>query len=439
MNPISVAVEGKGPFNFLRRGASIARRYGLTPARMSRVIAEFAHLLRRFGCGATFPITAAALQRTSHIVKEYQGQDIEFAIHGYRHQDHSQLSQDEQLAQFELALRVFAQAGLQPRGFRSPYLRWNRDTLVALRRQGLAYDSSQAIAWDVLDGHESHAYLHVLDFYRAVSANDYPSLPDSDGGLVCMPYSLPDDEALVERLNLTTSAQMSALWRAVLNRTYELGELFVLGLHPERFAICRQPLEAVLIEARQFTPAVWIARLDQIAAWWQARSAASVETTDAADGTIRLAVDGPSGTTVLARAVDVDAGAVSWGHGYQQVRMAPTAAVDDIRGATEFALRASLRPFIGLSPVTSPDLAGFLRQQGYIVETSEEGHLYSYYFDQSEFTASQKRVLLSQIEETDRPLLRLGRWPNGARSALAITGDIDALTLWDYGLRFLGR
>jgi hypothetical protein len=119
--------------------------------------------------------------------------------------------------------------------------------------------------------------------------------------------------------------------------------------------------------------------------------------------------------------------------------MAPTAAVDDIRGATEFALRAPLRPFIGLSPVTSPDLAGFLRQQGYIVETSEEGHLYSYYFDQSEFTASQKRVLLSQIEETDRPLLRLGRWPNGARSALAITGDIDALTLWDYGLRFLGR
>jgi hypothetical protein len=33
----------------------------------------------------------------------------------------------------------------------------------------------------------------------------------------------------------------------------------------------------------------------------------------------------------------------------------------------------------------------------------------------------------------------LGRWLNGARSALAITGDIDALTLWDCGLRFFER
>lgn len=29
-------------------------------------------------------------------------------------------------------------------------------------------------------------------------------------------------------------------------------------------------------------------------------------------------------------------------------------------------------------------------------------------------------------------------WPAPARSALAITGDIDALTLWDYGLRLVG-
>jgi hypothetical protein len=32
----------------------------------------------------------------------------------------------------------------------------------------------------------------------------------------------------------------------------------------------------------------------------------------------------------------------------------------------------------------------------------------------------------------------LGRWPHNTGSALAITGDIDALTLWDYGLRYLG-
>jgi hypothetical protein len=46
---------------------------------------------------------------------------------------------------------------------------------------------------------------------------------------------------------------------------------------------------------------------------------------------------------------------------------------------------------------------------------------------------------LAQVEGTGCPLVRLGRWPNAARSALAITGDIDALTLRDYGFRFLSK
>ena len=64
---------------------------------------------------------------------------------------------------------------------------------------------------------------------------------------------------------------------------------------------------------------------------------------------------------------------------------------------------------------------------------------YSYYLDRATFTAEDQRPLLAEIEGADKPLVRLGRWPNGARSALAVTGDIDALTLWDYGLRFIGK
>jgi hypothetical protein len=84
-------------------------------------------------------------------------------------------------------------------------------------------------------------------------------------------------------------------------------------------------------------------------------------------------------------------------------------------------------------------LADLLRQQGYLVETSQDRYRYSYYFDQTEFSAEHERPVLAQLETTGQPLIRLGRWPNGARSALSVTGDIDALTLWDYGLRFLGR
>jgi hypothetical protein len=30
------------------------------------------------------------------------------------------------------------------------------------------------------------------------------------------------------------------------------------------------------------------------------------------------------------------------------------------------------------------------------------------------------------------PLVKLGRWPDGAKSALCLTGDLDALSLVDY-------
>lgn len=424
---IYTALRGKGLGNFLRRGTRIAGRYGLTPRKMDRALAWFAAVLEQFQCGATFPITAVALERNAHIIAKYLARDIEFAVHGYRHIDHSQLSQAEQLAQLARARQIFAQAGIQPQGFRCPYLRGNVDTWASLRQQGFVYDSSQGLAWDVVDGCETLAYRHVLSFYAAKRAGDYPSLPRMEAQLVRIPYGLPDDEAFVERLDLETAEQMSALWLAILDRTWESGELFTLGLHPERIAFCQEALTAVLAKARSLTPSVWIARLDQIASWWQARARATVQVTDVGGGRLHLAVAAPGGTTVLVRAVHVDAPAVPWADGYRQVR------------STSFTVHAPLRPFIGLSPSVSPRLAGFLRQQGYIVEISPESALYAYYFDQTNFAPEHERSTLARIERTGRPLVRLGRWPKGAHSALAITGDIDALTLWDYGLRSLER
>jgi hypothetical protein len=65
--------------------------------------------------------------------------------------------------------------------------------------------------------------------------------------------------------------------------------------------------------------------------------------------------------------------------------------------------------------------------------------MYSLYFDQSHFTHLDERTIVEKIENAESPLARLARWPNGARSAFCVTGDIDALVLWDYGLRLFGR
>jgi peptidoglycan/xylan/chitin deacetylase (PgdA/CDA1 family) len=426
-NPIAVAAKGKGYSALVKRARSIGERYGLGVARMDDALKMFVDVLQQFECGATFPITASVLARHGPVVKEYQAQNIEFAIHGLFHIDYSQLPRPEQSEHLKRSRQIFDRAQVRMTGFRCPYLRWNDDTLAAIGDNELSYDSSQAIHWNVDDGYPSDDYRHVLSFYRSRSAEDYPALPKTMVRLVQSPYCVPDDEALVERLKLNETQEMGAIWLNILERTYELGELFTLGLHPERIGLLRQPLEVVLAQARCLSPRVWIARLDEITRWWQGRSQATCEVVPEGDSTFHLEVRGPPGTRVMARNVEVDVPTEPWGDGF------------DCISATSFRFRASKRACIGLSPDSDLTLLDFLRQQGYWVEIGDEDQAYSIYLCQPRFLAEDERPLLRCLAQSDAPLIRLGRWPYGARSALCVTGDIDALTMWDYGLRFLGR
>jgi hypothetical protein len=394
---------------------------------MDAVVAHFAGILARFDCGATFPVTGAALARNPGVVEKYQKRNIELAVHGYHHVDHLRLPLDQQLAAFAKARRLFAERGVECQGFRSPYLRWNEDTVAAVKETGYLYDSSQVVAWETGHGEaQAEAYRRVLDFYGALAAADYPALPRVENGLVRIPYCLPDDEAIVDRLRFDTVEQMGEPWGAILAETYRLGELFTLGLHPERVGLCELPLVSTLRKARQLSPGIWIARLDEIARWWIARTEARVSV--AADGDeLRVAVEGPAGVTIIARGVDAITPTAAWDGVYRQVD-----------GAC-LRLRTDRRPFVGVSAASSPRLAGFLRQQGYIVEQAAGNHTHTVFLDRPVFEHEDERPLLAEIEQSSQPLVRLGRWPNGARSALCVTGDIDALTIWDYGLRFLGR
>ena len=431
MNTITLAARAKGPFALFQRARSIAGRYGLTPARMDQSLQRYTEVLRRFDCGASFPITAVTLKRHSNTIVKYLDLNIEFAVHGYTHINYGQLTPEAQLAHLQLAREIFTKAGITPTGFRSPYLSRDTDQYAALEAAGFSYLSNQPVMWDVFDAN-AFSYSNNVGFERALAfydpwrAGERSSLPQMIGQLVEIPVSLPDDEILIERLG-GVNGLVKKTWLRILSQTYQRGELFTLQLHPERIALCTEGLSAVLTEARALTPAVWCARLDEIAAWWKARAVATIEITDTDAGGYHCVVTGPAGTTVLARAVEVDMPTLPWADGYCQV------------GAMSFTVNAPFRPFIGLSPGTSSKLTNWLRQQGYIIEISEEKHRYRCYFDQPEFSTKQESLLSAQIEETDMPLVRLGRWPSGAHSGLCITGDIDALTLWDYGFRLMGK
>jgi len=136
-----------------------------------------------------------------------------------------------------------------------------------------------------------------------------------------------------------------------------------------------------------------------------------------------VTAQGPEGLTLLARHVQAISPVREWDREYLQA------------DSPLLRFRAARRPFIGVPPGSPAYLIDFLRQQGYIVEPAETPTNHTFYLDRTRFAYEDERALLDEIEQGDFPLVRLSRWPHGARSALCVTGDIDALTIWDYALR----
>jgi peptidoglycan/xylan/chitin deacetylase (PgdA/CDA1 family) len=431
MNPsavrsVAVAVKGKGAASMARRARAIGARYGVGPRRMERRLTSVVDLVSRYHCGATLPVTAATVQRNPAVIARYAELGIEFAIHGHYHVDHARLSQADQVSRLGSARRILEEHGMPAVGFRAPYLRWNEATMEALREQGFLYDSSQAMHWPVDPELETDVYRRGLAFCEAMPASDYPVLPRIEQGLVRIPCCLPDDEEIIDRLRLTSPEDIAQLWLQIQRETYRRGELFTLQLHPERIEPCVRPLAAVLDKACASQPGVWIARLDEIARWWTERTGSSVTVREEDAGMLAVDIQGPEGLAVLTRGIEV-AGAEPWDDGY--VRL-PRPDVE---------LPSEPRPFIGVHPSSAPSLTAFLREQGYIAEISESPARYGCYLARERFSGEDERPLLAEVEQGGFPLLRLGRWPDGARSALSVTGDVDALTIWDYALRMIGR
>ena len=96
------------------------------------------------------------------------------------------------------------------------------------------------------------------------------------------------------------------------------------------------------------------------------------------------------------------------------------------------------RPFIGVAADTPPGPVAFLREQGYIVDTSQQAADCAMYLGPTELADVRNQIqLLDLIETSSAPLVRFWRWPAGARSAFCVTGDLDALSLTDYAARVL--
>lgn len=365
-------------------------------------------------------------------MRKLSNQGVELIVHGYIHTDYKSVSSKEQARHFQQAIDIFRIHRIPFVGFRAPYLRTSYETPEVLSNLEFLYDSSRAIHWGVIEqnGYSPQAwseYRRLLDFYQAQSAQDYLALPKLTSGLVEIPVSIPDDEAMVDRLGIKEEREIARVWLAILRQTYERGELFTVQLHPERIPLCAHALATILQEARRSKPAVWIATLSEIAEWWRERNGFNLQVDSVGNDRYRVLADCSERATLLLKNCEAEAlVAERWPDGYQSIT------------AKGLTVRSSRRPVIGVARDSSADATDFLHSEGFVVEQSDQPENYGIYLsDLQHFRETDEKLISKKIERSKAPLLRYWRWPYQAKSALAITGDIDAITLFDFGLRIL--
>lgn len=218
--------------------------------------------LRRWDTIPTIPATASALDRHPEIVREIVGTD--YAIHGYRHVAYANRNQRYQEADLDHAIASFTRHGLRSRGFRAPYLSADGTTLALLQARGFLFDSSE-FQFVLPKNHPVSVEAMRLATGRYLAVRSGPILPEVLGSLVEIPVALPDDEILVDGLEIANSSTLADVFVAMSREAQLSHSHLVLQIHPERFHLCREGIQTVLREATE--AGAWKATVSEVATW----------------------------------------------------------------------------------------------------------------------------------------------------------------------------
>jgi peptidoglycan/xylan/chitin deacetylase (PgdA/CDA1 family) len=440
MNLVSFSIRTKGARNFTRRLGTVFTRFGVSETPTRNALHSIIDSLRQYGGAPTFFIPAVVLDRYPALISGIAHDVAEIGIHGYVHNDYRTLSKGEQYKQTKRAISVFQKNGIPYQGFRNPYLGWTEESLDVCASLGFNYDSNVAVLHDIVglntfSPFQRSSYAKSLKLCQAVPCTVYALRPQFEAKLLRIPISIPDDEMLFDRLRIADPQEIGGIWSKVMQRVYECGGLYTLNLHPERGVLCKQALDRLLSYARSRPLPVWLARVGDIAKWWKERSAFRLNITSLGSDHWQIEAVRTPRATLLARYLTVEDQPVTPWYG------------NDVYVQSHcFTVKATCCPCIGVSPQTPQQVLDFLYEQGYPVVccSQEEAHSYAMYLDEPEGLgttrekqAQRRSALVQQIEALDRPFLYFGCWPTGSRAALAISGDIDAVTVQDFFLRIV--
>jgi peptidoglycan/xylan/chitin deacetylase (PgdA/CDA1 family) len=431
MNKLVIYIKHRKISTSLMRVFTIIFRYGFTRKKFKKYLHNFSKILAKYDVCATFPITANVLQKNHVIFTGNGNNNFELAIHGFKHSDYSQLSYEDQKDHLQKAKNIFDELDIDYTGFRFPYLRFSANSADTLKGKDIKWNSSNSIYWDIsgydiLQIFSFSTYQKVLSQYNFGNFENCLSLPSLKNGIVEIPVSLPDDDLLVDRLKLRDENLISNIWIDMLDDTIKSGELLTLQLHPERIDKCGRSLDLLLKRAIETANSIWIANLTNISEWWIEKRRFRFEIKKISGDEYLIKPECSDKATILIKdPVDGNQTGERFFKNYY------------VLNKDEIHIKSTKKPILGIPGTISASVQDLLQNEGIPFEISDKPDEYEIYLDADKYNSGLfEREILKSIDKLPGQIIRFWRWPNQFKSALSITGDIDAITAVDFLRRF---
>ena len=225
--------------------------------------------LERYNIKATFTVPAAMANMLKDTLRELNANGHEVAPHGFKHEDVSALSQEDEKARMELATEIMTDVlGRRPRGWYSlprqsdPFAvgTISPNTAKLLIEAGYSYMGS-GLSDDI-------PHYWVADFEKRTA-------------ILTLPYFYHFDDQFfllfpAKGTGLENADTLIANWRAEFDAQYKRGRHFNMTLHPHAIGWAHRLklLEDFFSHIRGF-PGIWNATGAQIADHWQQNYPAS--------------------------------------------------------------------------------------------------------------------------------------------------------------------
>jgi len=427
-------LQTKGVVGFILRLGMLIRRFDFSGNKMKEVVRQIKHLGKKYKYRPAMFVPGVVLKRHHKLLNHSSHANLEFAIHGYTHKNFKPLGLDEQISEIRRAKDIFEQLQIHAYGFRAPYLSWNGHTGQAVQSSDLLWESNETFIWNGFEKsrpsklrHFAEKGIHVL--YDPLDGHKSVVIPRLQGDIVRIPVALPDDEILIDRLGITDSKKIGQVWGKILESTHQRGDIFVLQLHPERFSICREAMEALLDSALNSERDIWVTGMKEVAEWWKEKSQFEFKFEAVPREGFQVHCRCTDRAVILGRNLPAEASQPVFYRDYRVIK------------EREFLAKSEgLKPCIGVHPQCSEMLLRFLADEGFPYEVSDNETGYSLFVKEHEtFGRENELDLLRRIEESLNPIVRYWLWPDGKRSAFVTSHDLDCVTLTDFLFRFLGR